>query len=133
MFPTTDKKAVTMKLSTCPVPISRSQDDVEIKLTTATVTASRGLIINDSTRATIFWKTECSEGVNEEHYGDKCLEAPDGDMLQACSFGRSFGPFGRTHGLRNPWNGNREVKVARDGTEIEPKVGRDLIQLFQQC
>lgn len=28
--------------------------------------------------------------------------------------------FFRTRHLRNPWNGDREVKVSRDGTEIEP-------------
>jgi YT521-B-like domain len=39
-------------------------------------------------------------------------------------------PFYRTRGLRNPWNSNREVKIARDGTEIEPSVGRKLTQLF---
>jgi hypothetical protein len=39
-------------------------------------------------------------------------------------------PFYRTRGLRNPWNANREVKIARDGTEIEPSVGRRLTQLF---
>lgn len=39
-------------------------------------------------------------------------------------------PFFRTRGLRNPWNSNREVKIARDGTEIEPDVGRKLTQLF---
>lgn len=32
--------------------------------------------------------------------------------------------------LRNPWNQNREVKVSRDGTEIEPDVGRQLIALW---
>lgn len=28
--------------------------------------------------------------------------------------------FGRTRHLRNPWNADREVKVSRDGTEVEP-------------
>lgn len=28
--------------------------------------------------------------------------------------------FSRTRHLRNPWNGDREVKVSRDGTEVEP-------------
>ncbi|ORX37191.1 YT521-B-like domain-domain-containing protein [Kockovaella imperatae] len=32
-------------------------------------------------------------------------------------------PFGRTKHLRNPWNADREVKVSRDGTEVEPNVG----------
>lgn len=29
-------------------------------------------------------------------------------------------PFARTRMLRNPWNNDREVKVSRDGTEVEP-------------
>lgn len=28
--------------------------------------------------------------------------------------------FSKTRHLRNPWNGDREVKVSRDGTEVEP-------------
>lgn len=39
-------------------------------------------------------------------------------------------PFYRTRGLRNPWNANRGVKIARDGTEIEPRVGAQLVELF---
>lgn len=39
-------------------------------------------------------------------------------------------PFHRTRGLRNPWNANRGVKIARDGTEIEPRVGAQLVELF---
>jgi hypothetical protein len=39
-------------------------------------------------------------------------------------------PFYRTRGLRNAWNANREVKIARDGTEIEPSAGKKLTQLF---
>lgn len=29
-------------------------------------------------------------------------------------------PFTRLRHLRNPWNGDKEVKVSRDGTEVEP-------------
>ncbi|KAI9718336.1 MAG: hypothetical protein M1828_006738 [Chrysothrix sp. TS-e1954] len=39
-------------------------------------------------------------------------------------------PFYKTRGLRNPWNGNREVKIARDGTELEPAVAEKLLALF---
>jgi YT521-B-like domain len=39
-------------------------------------------------------------------------------------------PFQRTRMLRNPWNGNREVKISRDGTEIEPSVGARILQEF---
>jgi hypothetical protein len=37
-------------------------------------------------------------------------------------------PFFRTRHLRNPWNHSREVKVSRDGTELEPNVGRQLLE-----
>jgi hypothetical protein len=36
-------------------------------------------------------------------------------------------PFYRTRQLRNPWNHDREVKVSRDGTELEPSVGQALL------
>ncbi|ODN81944.1 hypothetical protein, variant [Cryptococcus amylolentus CBS 6039] len=36
-------------------------------------------------------------------------------------------PFNKTRHLRNPWNADREVKVSRDGTEIEPSVGLQLM------
>lgn len=68
------------------------------------------------------------------------VEAPDEPgATGAQSLGKPFRiqwmstdrvPFYRTRGLRNPWNANREVKIARDGTEIEPSVGRRLTQLF---
>ncbi|KDQ62751.1 hypothetical protein JAAARDRAFT_54644 [Jaapia argillacea MUCL 33604] len=37
-------------------------------------------------------------------------------------------PFWRTRHLRNPWNHDREVKVSRDGTELEPGVGQMLLE-----
>lgn len=37
-------------------------------------------------------------------------------------------PFIRTRHLRNPWNNGREVKVSRDGTELEPSIGRQLLE-----
>ncbi|KAJ7064934.1 YT521-B-like domain-containing protein, partial [Mycena amicta] len=36
-------------------------------------------------------------------------------------------PFERTKNLRNPWNSGREVKISRDGTEVEPEVGKALL------
>ena len=36
-------------------------------------------------------------------------------------------PFIRTRQFRNPWNHDREVKVSRDGTELEPTVGQRLL------
>ncbi|KAJ7456738.1 YT521-B-like domain-containing protein [Mycena galericulata] len=37
-------------------------------------------------------------------------------------------PFTRTRHIRNPWNHDREVKVSRDGTELEPGVGQALLE-----
>jgi YT521-B-like domain len=39
-------------------------------------------------------------------------------------------PFSQTRHLRNSWNNNREVKVSRDGTELETTVGEMLMQGF---
>ncbi|KAH8925271.1 hypothetical protein BT69DRAFT_1146492 [Atractiella rhizophila] len=42
-------------------------------------------------------------------------------------------PFNRTRHLRNPWNGSgREVKISRDGTELEPGVGEALLREFDK-
>ncbi|CAK7210799.1 hypothetical protein SCUCBS95973_000911 [Sporothrix curviconia] len=41
-------------------------------------------------------------------------------------------PFYRTRGLRNPLNANREIKIARDGTDVDVAIGRKLVSLFRQ-
>ncbi|KAJ6570861.1 YT521-B-like domain-containing protein [Mycena vulgaris] len=37
-------------------------------------------------------------------------------------------PFQRTQHIRNPWNRDREIKVSRDGTELEPSIGEALLE-----
>ena len=102
--------------------------------TSATATAPKGRIIDDSARGTIFWEAEHSDDEEVESLESESGEFPDGQ-----NWGMQFTiewlsqtrlPFYRTRGLRNPWNANREVKIARDGTEIEPSVGRRLVQMF---
>ncbi|KAL7747550.1 THO2 plays a role in transcriptional elongation [Sorochytrium milnesiophthora] len=39
-------------------------------------------------------------------------------------------PFACIRHLHNPWNNGREVKVSRDGTELEPSVGHAVITEF---
>ncbi|KAI0702255.1 YT521-B-like domain-containing protein [Cytidiella melzeri] len=41
-------------------------------------------------------------------------------------------PFYRTRQFRNPWNHDREVKVSRDGTELEPSVGQALLDEWEK-
>ena len=104
--------------------------------TSATATAPKGRIIDDSARGTIFWEAEHSDDDEVESLESETSEASEGQ-----NWGKQFAiewisqarlPFYRTRGLRNPWNANREVKIARDGTEIEPSVGRRLVQMFHR-
>ncbi|KAJ4344455.1 uncharacterized protein N0V89_012197 [Didymosphaeria variabile] len=109
--------------------------------TPATEFAPRGRIIDDSARGTIFWEAELTDSEGEEDHPDKEDAQVDGEApAVAQSWGKPFRiewisttrlPFYRTRGLRNPWNANREVKIARDGTELEPGVGERLLQMFR--
>ncbi|KAI5921719.1 YT521-B-like domain-containing protein [Camillea tinctor] len=111
--------------------------------TEATESCPRGRIIDDSARGTIFWEVErddmdmvpetesedsASAGGGQEEGGPKAWGKPF--KLEWISTTRL--PFFRTRGLRNPWNSNREVKIARDGTELEPSAGKRLIGLFNR-
>jgi len=40
-------------------------------------------------------------------------------------------PFSEIHNLRNPWRDNRLIKVSRDGTELEPNIGRQLMAIWE--
>jgi hypothetical protein len=104
--------------------------------TPATETAPRGHIIDDSARGTIFWEAELSD---EEEASSPTKESDENGSGQ--DLGVPFKiewistarlPFYRTRGLRNPWNANREVKIARDGTELEPSIGKRLVQMFHR-
>lgn len=111
--------------------------------TDATPFAPKGRIIDDSARGTIFWEVERDgdDSGDEDKTDGEGLEDLDGETEPGTpkSWGKPFKlewistarvPFYRTRGLRNPWNSNREVKIARDGTELEPNVGRRLVGLF---
>lgn len=113
-----------------PVP----SDGPKIIPTPATVNAPRGRVIDDSVRGTIFWEAEMSEEENN------CPPSKKAEENNGChDLGRPFKiqwmsttrlPFYRARGLRNPWNANREVKIAKDGTELEPSIGKRLVQMF---
>ncbi|KAI0147886.1 hypothetical protein F4776DRAFT_673231 [Hypoxylon sp. NC0597] len=113
--------------------------------TEATDTCPKGRIIDDSARGTIFWEVERddADGIVDAEESDDSASAKSGQDGEGPNkaWGKPFKlewlstmrlPFYRTRGLRNPWNSNREVKIARDGTELEPSVGRRLIGLFNR-
>ncbi|XP_025915664.1 3'-5' RNA helicase YTHDC2 isoform X4 [Apteryx rowi] len=41
-------------------------------------------------------------------------------------------PFHCAHHLLNPWNDNKKVQISRDGQELEPQVGEQLLQLWDR-
>ena len=151
--PITDEAAAGLDWA----PRGDTADDPDIPRsipTAPTEFAPKGRIIDDSARGTIFWEADLEDqdlAPTSEHDIDelggtqKAEEAEDTEEVslsgEAQAFGKPFKiewistnrlPFYRTRGLRNPWNANREVKIARDGTEIETSVGRRLVQMFQR-
>ena len=107
--------------------------------TPATDTAPAGRIIDDSARGTIFWEAT-DDGILENDVAKEGYEEED-PAAATQSWGKPFRiewlsttkvPFYRTRGLRNSWNSNREVKIARDGTEVEEAVGKKLLQMFHR-
>lgn len=109
--------------------------------TAATEHAPKGRIIDDSARGTIFWEAEREETEDIDEEEDIRSNKSEIEAEPAKAWGKPFQvewisttrlPFYRTRGLRNRWNSNREVKIARDGTELEPAVGRRLLGLFHK-
>ncbi|EFY89784.1 YT521-B-like splicing factor, putative [Metarhizium acridum CQMa 102] len=122
---------------------STANVDLPIAIPTdATEYAPRGKIIDDSARGTIFWEAERDDSETESDMeSESTSDNANGTKDETKAWGKPFKlewlstsrlPFFRTRGLRNPWNSNREVKIARDGTELEPSVGRRLIGLFNR-
>lgn len=112
--------------------------------TEASESAPKGRIIDDSARGTIFWEAEVNDANIQVATAENRSDQSDADGEVESStkaWGKPFTihwmstnrlPFYRTRGLRNPWNSNREVKIARDGTELETSVGRRLIAMFHR-
>ncbi|KAJ6106736.1 hypothetical protein N7512_010253 [Penicillium capsulatum] len=139
LSPISDDEALAQEMPLRPEPVTGAVDELDVTTTAATSTALQGRIIDDPARGTIFWEVESLEG-DDDARSERSADGPcEEGEAEGQSFGKPFRihwlstdrvPFHRTRGLRNPWNANREVKIARDGTEIEPTVGRKLIQLF---
>jgi len=155
---TSNPNAQTPQVTTSfPLPSSTS-DGPTASYTAATESAPPGRVIDDSARGTIFWESlfhqqqqptsadqsttmQTDETTDSQVIEVESKEKRQDSMLETTQqdWGKPFRiewmcttklPFFRTRGLRNPWNSNREVKIARDGTELEPGVGRKLLELF---
>lgn len=90
-----------------------------------------GRIVDDSSRGFLFW----------EKISDRSVAAEEAESTSFSNWTASFRikwlstpgkvlPFTKTKHLRNAYNDNKPVKVAKDGTEIDPIVGQQLVELF---
>lgn len=128
-------------------PTAQATSDLDLPKaipTEANEQAPKGRIIDDSARGTIFWEADRDDvdALSDAESESSSTKSNAGDEGAAKTWGKPFKlewlstnrlPFYRTRGLRNPWNSNREVKIARDGTELEPSVGRRLVGLFNRA
>ncbi|KAI5818497.1 YT521-B-like domain-containing protein [Pyronema omphalodes] len=113
-----------------------------ITYTLETDTAPRGRIVDDSSRGTLFWETLYDNELEDMDASGQSDGDSNGSTISTQkSWGIPFRvewisttrvPFFKTRGIRNFLNAGREVKVARDGTELEPGAGRRLVQLFHE-
>ena len=92
--------------------------------TAATTTAPSGKVHYDGARGTIFWEVDRGEDEAEAMTSHQRRQFRVQWLSTACV------PFYKTRGLKNPWNNMKEVKIARDGTELEPNIGRHLVGMF---
>ncbi|SPQ18962.1 6685ad41-cb59-43fb-911b-5dda73f3383f [Thermothielavioides terrestris] len=139
-------------------PSAQSNSEVDLPRVIPTEPTGRtpkGRIVDDSARGTIFWEADRDDkgleaAPDDDGPGDSAVSgdarsvrsSQEGSGAEPQAWGKPFRlewlsttrlPFHRTRGMRNPWNSNREVKIARDGTELEPSVGRRLIGLFNRA
>lgn len=103
----------------------------EIKQTPMILHPEDGILIPEGTtvldplRGSQFWKVS----------GCLCIE-PEVEKWTApakitwLSSTNSIVPFSKTRQLKNSLNMNKPIKVARDGTEIDPEIGKLLCQMF---
>lgn len=140
-----DDEGLTLKMPPRPEHDPSSEpDSPDVTPVPASTSAPDGRIINDIARGTIFWEADTSEDEEGQPRPQKSAHQTPGERQQQAPaelqlIGKPFRirwlstekvPFHRTRGLRNPWNANREVKIARDGTELEFSVGEKLLLLF---
>lgn len=105
-----------------------------ITLTSAneTLGVPAGRIVDDSSRGFLFWeKTPGHDIAAEQSETTSSSNWTASFRIKWLSPAGKILPFTKTKHLRNSYNDNKPVKVAKDGTEIDPIVGEQLIELFR--
>lgn len=118
----------------------------KIVFTPSTECAPEGAIFIDAYRSAISWEADVaseedssprlSSGAQDTSNGGEPADlAKDGEWSSCNPFEVKWMstnrlPFYYTKDLKNPWNENRDVKAARDGTELETNLGIRLLDMF---
>jgi len=103
--------------------------------TAATETTRKGRIVDDSARGCVFWEAlsdDDDESGEEDSEIGKTVPKVWGRPFRVEWLCTSPLLFHQTRGIRNSLNGGREVKIARDGTELDEYAGRRLLHMFHQ-
>ncbi|EME39976.1 hypothetical protein DOTSEDRAFT_137952 [Dothistroma septosporum NZE10] len=116
---------------------AKQSDTLKITQTAATATAPAGVIIDDTVRGTLFWEAQHEDNGIVSSTLTALDRAEQSGHIRSRPFQVEWlsvrrVTFQRTKGIRNPWNNNKEVKVARDGTELETDVGSKIVGLFHE-
>lgn len=126
-----DESAKNARLATANGSVSESAED------TPAPTLAGSPVIVTPTPATPSSKTPPRS--HDEQRRESSDSAPEDGMTGAAGSGNVFHvewlsvrklQFFKTKGLRNAYNGNRDIKIARDGTEVEPVAAKRLLALF---
>ncbi|KAL1899028.1 hypothetical protein Cpir12675_001584 [Ceratocystis pirilliformis] len=102
-----------------------------------------GQVVSDLIRGTTFWEIQDHDDREEikPTSGGSIASHDQAQADEVKALGKPFKlkwlstrrvPFHQTKGMLNAWNGNRDIKIARDGTEIEPSAGFKLMALFTE-
>lgn len=95
-----------------------------------------GKIVDDSARGILFWEASTPEAAKQRQKSSHPASENSINNWTIPFKVEWLSPPGKTvsfykvRNLRNPYNKNRYVKIARDGTEIEPSVGQKIIEMF---
>ncbi|KAF7198142.1 YTH domain-containing protein ECT1, partial [Pseudocercospora fuligena] len=112
----------------------RHVEGLRIHKTPATSTAPKGQIVDDQARGTLFWEAQrrasASSSSSPPDADDNFLDNERSRPFQIEWQSVRRVTFQRTKGMKNSWNSGKDVKVARDGTEIETEVGKKILELF---
>lgn len=118
---------------------SPKAEGLRVVQTAPTLWSPAGFVVDDSLRGSVFWqvhqpveKVSDDGSVLDSSTAHKTVSSHEQQKrfgIQWLSTSRMS--FYQSRHLRNAWNSNKPIKVARDGTEVDTSTGARLLDLFQ--